>query len=77
MRIRMPSQSGPFETNGHPATVDSSSCFANLFDYGDGGPPYRRKIGPQLGRSCFSVSAIMKAISNDWSAFRRGSQWVW
>ena len=50
MRIRMPSQSGPFETNGqsgpfetngHPATVDSSSCFANLFDYGDGGPPYR------------------------------------
>ncbi len=28
-------------------------------------------------RTCFRVSAIRKASSSDWSAFSRGSQWVW
>ncbi|GAB6389756.1 hypothetical protein STUTZSP0542_32950 [Stutzerimonas marianensis] len=39
-----------------------------------GGSP---AVGNQSGRTCFSVSAIKKASSRDWSAFSRGSQCVW
>ena len=33
--------------------------------------------GARLARSIFSLSATRKASSSDWSAFNRGSQWVW